>query len=110
MGKHAQWMKTRKAFTVVGMALGGVVIAAAMALILGFAVMWLWNWLMPDIFGLTKITFWQAWGLVVLSHILFKSFPHTTHHSHDEYWKRKFQHKFFPEKGTETGTENESQS
>jgi biopolymer transport protein ExbB/TolQ len=35
--------------------------------------MWLWNWLMPEIFNLTEITFGQALGLVVLSSILFKS-------------------------------------
>ena len=60
-------------------------------------VMWLWNWLMPAIFGLTTISFWQAWGLVVLSHILFKSFPHHKEHGHhDEYWKRRFKDKFHP--------------
>lgn len=36
----------------------------------GFAVKALWNWLMPTIFGLTTITFWQAWGLLALSWIL----------------------------------------
>ena len=47
-----------------------IVVAAA---ILGFPLMWLWNWLMPSIFGLTEITFWQALGLNALSAILFKS-------------------------------------
>lgn len=37
-------------------------------------VMLLWNWLMPVIFGLTAITFWQALGLFILSRILFGSF------------------------------------
>lgn len=36
-----------------------------------YVVMSLWNWLMPVIFGLTMITFWQALGLLVLSKILF---------------------------------------
>lgn len=40
-------------------------------LILAVAVMLLWNWLMPVIFGLTTITFWQALGLLALSKILF---------------------------------------
>ncbi len=53
--------------------LGMIVMAVGLALLFGFVVMLLWNWLMPDIFGLRKITYWQAWGLVVLSHILFKS-------------------------------------
>ncbi len=37
----------------------------------GQAVHQLWNWLMPKLFGLTKITFWQAVGLLALSWTLF---------------------------------------
>ena len=106
MEKCEHLTKTRRVFAIIGMTIGGVIIAAVMALLLGFVVMWLWNWLMPEIFGLIKITFWQAWGLVVLSHILFKSFPHKNHHDHDEHWKQKFQKKFFAEKKAETEQAN----
>jgi len=41
---------------------------------LGALVMYLWNWLMPEIFGLPLLTFWQALGLLVLSKILFGGF------------------------------------
>jgi hypothetical protein len=41
------------------------------AFFLGAPVMWLWNWLMPVIFGLTRITFVQAIGLNVLMSVLF---------------------------------------
>jgi hypothetical protein len=37
-------------------------------------VMSLWNWLMPTLFGLRVITFWQALGLLVFSRILFGRF------------------------------------
>lgn len=37
----------------------------------GFIVRGLWNWLMPSLFGLHLIGFWQAVGLVILSKILF---------------------------------------
>ena len=51
---------------------------------------------MPAIFGLGEITYWQAWGLVILAHILFKVGGHG--HEHDQgpnrYWKEKFRHKF----------------
>ena len=40
-------------------------------LIIGLPVMWLWNWLMPLIFGLTKISFLQALGLSLLGNMLF---------------------------------------
>ena len=46
-------------------------IIALVALILGLPVMLLWNWLMPTLFGLPLITFWQAIGINFLSSILF---------------------------------------
>lgn len=48
-------------------------IIALVGLLVGFPVMWLWNWLMPVIFGLPTINFYQAFGLYVLCDILFKS-------------------------------------
>jgi hypothetical protein len=38
------------------------------------AVLQLWNWLMPSIFGLRPLSFWQAVGLLGLSWILFGGF------------------------------------
>ena len=37
----------------------------------GEVVMHLWNWLLPEIFGVRTINLWQALGLLVLSRILF---------------------------------------
>jgi len=36
----------------------------------GFAVMWLWNWLVPALFHGATITFWQAVGLILLARFL----------------------------------------
>ncbi len=33
----------------------------------------LWDWLMPTIFGLPTITFWQSCGLNLLCSLLFKT-------------------------------------
>ena len=45
---------------------------AALALtVFSFLVMGLWNVLMPGIFAVRTISFWQALGLLVLSKILF---------------------------------------
>jgi hypothetical protein len=44
------------------------------AAVMIWAVMSLWNWLMPSIFSVHAITYWQALGLVVLSWILFRGF------------------------------------
>jgi len=57
--------------------LTAILIIALAAVILGLPLMWLWNWLMPTIFNLPEITFWQALGLNALSGILFKSTPTT---------------------------------
>ena len=43
------------------------------ALLVGFPTMWLWNWLMPTIFGLTKITFFQSVGLLILTGLFFNN-------------------------------------
>jgi hypothetical protein len=40
----------------------------------GFAVMYLWNWLVPSVFGGHAIGYWQAWGIIILSKILFGGF------------------------------------
>ncbi len=65
-------MDRRRILLRIGMFFGGIVLAAAMALLFGLIVMALWNWLMPEIFGLPLLGYWQAWGLVLLAHILFK--------------------------------------
>lgn len=38
----------------------------------GLVVQHLWNWLMPAVFGLHVITYWQALGLLALCWILFR--------------------------------------
>jgi hypothetical protein len=46
-------------------------IISLVCLLLGLPLMLLWNWLMPVIFGLSEISFWQAVGLNLLASILF---------------------------------------
>jgi hypothetical protein len=41
-------------------------------ILFGYPTLLLWNWLMPTIFNLPYITFWQACGLNLLASILFK--------------------------------------
>ena len=47
----------------------GIVIA--LALVLGTVVQLLWNWIMPEIFKLGRITVLQGIGLLVLTRLLF---------------------------------------
>lgn len=71
-GKHelSGSSKSRVA-KIVAMVVLGIVGLAVLALIFGIFVKLLWNALMPAIFGLPEIGFWQAVGLVVLAHIFF---------------------------------------
>lgn len=58
----------------------GIIGFTALAFLFGAVVMWLWNWLMPAIFHLGVITYWQAVGLAVLGRLLFGGFHHGGHH------------------------------
>ena len=41
------------------------------SVVLSIPVLLLWNWLIPTIFGITKITLGQAWGISLLCGLLF---------------------------------------
>jgi hypothetical protein len=53
---------------------GMAAIAVLAVAVLGFVVMSLWNSLIPGIFGLKALHFWQAVGLLILSRLLFGGF------------------------------------
>ncbi len=53
-----------------------------MIALLGALIMWLWNWLMPLIFGLPALTYWQAVGLLVLCRLLAGNIGFGGHHHH----------------------------
>jgi hypothetical protein len=57
----------------------GIIGFTAFAFLFGAVVMWLWNWLMPVIFHLGVISYWQAVGLAILGRLLFGSFHHGAH-------------------------------
>lgn len=52
--------------------LGSIAFVALMALIVAYPTKWVWNWVVPEIFNLPTIDFWQALGLNILSGILIK--------------------------------------
>lgn len=58
----------KKLFFIIPAAILGI---AFFAFIGGQVVALLWNWLMPSLFGLREVTFWQALGLLALCRILF---------------------------------------
>ncbi|MBN1847837.1 MAG: hypothetical protein JW932_04560 [Deltaproteobacteria bacterium] len=77
--------RSGKVFRIIGMVFVGVIFAVLFALVFGFLVKWLWNFLMPGLFGLAQITYWQAFAMVVLAKLLFGAFgshPRDKNHGH----------------------------
>jgi hypothetical protein len=66
------WWDDRSLPVKILIGIGFGILGLGLFFLFGYAVMLLWNWLMPDIFGLKRIGYWQAWGLLALSSILFK--------------------------------------
>jgi hypothetical protein len=83
----------RSALRIVGLTVGGVVFAVFFAFLFGLVVKLLWNWLMPALFGLGTITFWQAFGIVLLAKILFGGHG-PGRREHDSRHERVFRDKF----------------
>ncbi|MHC4599994.1 MAG: hypothetical protein ACYS47_13410 [Planctomycetota bacterium] len=108
-------MKGKTVVKILGLIGLGLCAAVGLGLLLGFGVMWLWNWLMPSLFGVPEIGYWQAVGLFILCHLLFKN--HSAHHTSSGKDKGKHSNGFFKahiqgklrkkeeEAGPETATE-----
>ena len=62
-------------------------------IVFGCLTMYLWNWLMPMLFGLRTITFVQAIGLLLLSKILLGGF-HKHGGGDHRGWKRHMKERF----------------
>jgi hypothetical protein len=70
-----------KALRIIGWVIVGLVGIALIGLLVGIVIQLLWNWLMPAIFGLPEITYWQGVGIFILFKILFGA--HHPHHRKD---------------------------
>jgi hypothetical protein len=68
-GNHHRWGIGR----IVALTVGGVVIACVFGLAFGWLVMILWNWLMPGLFGFKMLTYWQAFGIIILARLIVGS-------------------------------------
>lgn len=73
----------------VGKVLCIILIGSAFLTVFGFITMYLWNWLVPELFAGPVITFWQALGLLLLSKLLF-GFPKKHHEGGWAAKKRKW--------------------
>jgi len=72
---EARRMKRRRFFkrNVIWIAPLGIAVAVGFFFGIGKLTEWLWRVTVVDIFAFKPISFWQAWGLILLSQILFKA-------------------------------------
>ncbi len=81
-------MNRRRTLRVLKAAGIGIVAVPVILGLFGLLVKSLWNWLMPELFGLHPITFWQALGVWLLSRILLAGFQGRGR-SHDRRWRAR---------------------
>jgi hypothetical protein len=92
-------MKTNRCWRYTGFGVLGI----AGIFLFTFVVMWLWNWLVPDLFRGPELSYWQTLGLLVLSKIIFSGiggrkhhhpeYSHSYPHSYKSKWRQKFEAK-----------------
>jgi hypothetical protein len=58
---------------------GWIALGVGIFLGLGFLVMLLWNWLVPAISSLKRVTYLQALGILILARLLFGGFGPGAH-------------------------------
>jgi hypothetical protein len=106
-GSCSRWWKRQsigiKAVLIIAGVVMGLGVAAGIFILFGHIVMWLWNWLMPYLFNLPTIDFWMAWGIVVLSKVLFGNAMHSSESGSSRKRKKKIKAsmKEMPAEGTE---------
>jgi len=98
----------RKALRIVGLTIAGVGFAVLFALVFGLVVRVLWNWLMPAIFGLGQISFWQAFGIVLLAKLLFGAGHGYSHKDPHERFESHFHDRFKRFIGSEPAAEGDA--
>ena len=76
-------MEARKGLKYAGFGVLGV----AGMILFTFVVMWLWNWLIPELFKGPVLGYWQTLGLLVLSKILFSGIGGRSSHGHSRNYK-----------------------
>ena len=64
-------MRGKSPGVIAGWVILGAIGIGALAILFGFVIMWLWNWLMPELFGLPALSYWQAVGIFILFKIGF---------------------------------------
>jgi len=62
----------------VGTLIGTMLVVTGFIILITYPTMWLWNWLMPTTFGLPELTFWQTFGLMILTRLILPTISNST--------------------------------
>lgn len=87
----------------IGWGILGTIGVVGFAFLFGYFVMLLWNWLMPELFGLATITFWKAFGIIILARLVFGGFKHCHPGPHPDRHHRYKNTRFWKEGGCGSG-------
>ncbi|MFS4492989.1 hypothetical protein [Maribacter sp. 2308TA10-17] len=70
-----------------------IIAAIVFLLLFGYGFMLLWNWLMPEVFGLPSLSYWQGVGILVMAKLLFGNFEGKGHKKHSKKGRKHFRNK-----------------
>ncbi len=76
----------RRAFKVFFM----IIAAIVFLLLFGYGFMLLWNWLMPEVFGLPILSYWKAVGILIMAKLLFGNFTGKGHKKYSKKPRKNF--------------------
>jgi hypothetical protein len=91
------WWDNRSLPMKILMVIGFAILGLGLLFLFGYVVMLLWNWLMPDLFGLKRLGYWQAWGLLLLFTILFKGMGSNHGSDHSDRKRRRHLRQYMQE-------------
>lgn len=98
-----QWWDERNLGEKVGVGIGLAILAVGLFFLYGLLVQSLWNWLMPDLFGLGTMDYWQALGLPFLIMLLFLGVGGGDKSSPSDRKRKKHLRKYLKQEGTPSG-------
>jgi hypothetical protein len=83
------WKETPQWAKIICYVFLGILGAIAFGFVFGYGIKLLWNWLMPELFGIKEISYWQGIGIFILARLIFGSFGSNSNSSKSGNDKKK---------------------
>lgn len=74
--------------------IGYIILAFCLFSIFSYVLMWLWNHVLVDVLHVSVVSYWQAFGILLLSKILFGGFKSEFDRHRGGGWKKEMQEKW----------------